>query len=188
MYTFYATGLLFFTWPMIALTLLLDYVWIALCFGLSLRIAGAKDWWSAFKSRFFAVFVASFGCDALLAALLLATLALAQADPRLDVWLEHPFVGLGGSLTALGCMAAVGLCGLLKGWLYRNVVLKKVQCLEKREIRAVSVLLAVMTAPWTFLLPTVTAGTWMGEMMVAVGGIAGNASPESLAGLMTPIP
>lgn len=188
MEAFYATGVLFFTWPVVALTILIDYVWVALCFGLSLWIVGAQDRWAAFKSRFFAVFVASFGADALLAVLILATIAIAQSNARVAAWLEQPFVGMGGTLTALGCILAVALCGLLKWVLYRNIVLKKLKGLQKTQIQTVSVLLAVLTTPWTFLLPTATVGLWIGEIMIAIGEMTGNASLESIKDLATRIP
>lgn len=188
MEAFYSTGLLFFVWPMIVLTLLLDYVWVALCFDLSLLIAGVKERWVSFRNRFFAVFVASFGADALLAGLLLALLAVAQANARVDAWLEHPFVGTGGTLAALGCILAVLLCGLLKWTLYRKIVLKRLQGLEKRQIQIISTILAVLTTPWIFLLPTATAGVWIGEIMITIGGAAGNVSVEGLGSLPTPIP
>ena len=67
--------------------------------------------WAAFKSRFFAVFVASFGADALLTGLLMAMLAISQANAQAAACLEHPFAGLGGTLAALGCILAVLLTG-----------------------------------------------------------------------------
>lgn len=188
MEAFYATGVLFFTWPIVALTLLIDYVWVALCFGLSLWIAGVQDRWAAFKNRFFAAYVASFGADALLAVLILAAIAIAQSNTRVATWLEHPFAGTGGTLTALCCILAVALCGLLKWVLYRNIVLEKLKGLQKSQIQTVSVLLAVLTTPWTFLLPTATVGAWIGGIMIAIGGLAGNASPESIKEMATRIP
>lgn len=187
METFYATGLLFFVWPVVALTLLADYVWVALCFGLSLRVAGVQSKWATFKSRFFAVFVASFGADALLAALLLAATAVAQSNASLATWLANPFAGLGGTLTALGTILAVLLCGVLKWALYQKIVFKRVSGLTPRQIRTISALLAALTTPWTFLLPTAAASGWIGETLIAVGGLAGGISPEIAAGA-APVP
>ncbi len=188
MESFYATGLLFFLWPMVALTLLVDYVWAALCFGLSLWFAGVQGKWEAFKSRFFAVFITSFGADALLAAALLGLLLVAQSSARVAAWLEHPFAGWGGVLMAVGCIALVLLCGLLKWTLYRKVVLKRMKGADPRQMQRISATLAILTTPWTFLLPTAMAGAWMGEIMVAVGGVAGLVSPDAAQGLETPVP
>lgn len=177
---FYSTGLLFFVWPMVALTLLIDYIWVALCFGIALRAVNVQEWWATFKSRFFALFVTSFGADALLAGLMLAALAVAQLNTQWAVWLEHPFESTGGSLTALGCILTVVLCGLLKWMLYRNIVFKRLKGVERRQIQKLSLLLAILTTPWTFLLPTTTVGVWLGEMMIAIGGLAGSVSLESI--------
>ena len=185
---FYATGLLFFTWPMVTLTILAEYVWAVLSFALSLRFAGVENRRSALKSRFFAVFVASFGADALLAVAVLLLLTVAQSSAALTAWLEHPFVGAGGTLAALGCLLLVALCGLLKWALYRNIVFGKLQGVSARQRKTLATVLAILTTPWLFILPTATVGAVMGEMMVALGGIAGVPAPESLLPVITPIP
>jgi hypothetical protein len=178
---------LFFVWPVVALTLLADYAWVALCFGLSLRVAGVKGKWAAFRMRFFAVFVASFGADALLAGLLLAATAVAQSSASVAAWLAHPFAGLGGTLAALGCILAVLLCGVLKWALYRKIVFKRAKELTLRQVRTVSALMAALTAPWTFLLPTAAASGWIGEILIAIGGLAGGVSPEAAVSV-APVP
>lgn len=185
MQSFYATGLLFFIWPMVILTLLMDYAWDAAAFSIAFRCAGVQNRWSAFKNGFFAVFVTSFGADALLAGLLLLLTILAQHNAAVADWLNAPFGGMGGTLAALGCIAMVPLCGLLKYVLYKRIVFRKAKGMDDRQRRVVSAVLAALTAPWTFLIPTASASAWMGQMMMGVGKLAGEAALPSLEALDT---
>ena len=173
---FNETGLLFFIWPVAALTLLFDYGWSALTLYISLGFAKTADRFLIFKKKLFAVFVTSFGVDALLAGILFLLLILSKLYPALDGWITQPFIGLGGTLAALGCILLVIGGGLLKYVLYRNVVFKKSTDQSPAQRNTLSLILALFTAPWTFLLPTATATAWLGEIMIAIGSLAGDAS------------
>ena len=77
--SFYATGLLYFVWPMLALTLLFSYIWTLIAFSLSFGIGeGRKALIAHIRKHFFASLVTSFGCDALLAAVILVLRLLAS--------------------------------------------------------------------------------------------------------------
>ena len=64
-------------------------------------------------------------------------------------------------------------------------MLRRVKFLDGLQVRTVSVLLAALTTPWLFLLPTATASGWLGELLILIGGLAGRrfaGGPRRLAG------
>lgn len=170
--TFYATGLLYFVWPMLALTLLFSYVWcliaFALCFGIR---QGRAALTASIRKHFFAVFVTSFGCDALLTAAVLVLEVFAQSSPAVAAVLDQPFTSSASTWAAIGCIAAVLLTGVLKAVLYDRIALRRVELVNPASRKARIVILSLLTTPWLFLVPSAYAISVLGEVMVAIGSL-----------------
>lgn len=65
--------------------------------------------------------------------------------------MENPF---GSIFAVLFVLAAIGLGGLLIYFFNKNVALRMIRSLEPWEIRRAAFWMAVVTAPWTMLVPS----------------------------------
>jgi len=176
--SFYATGLLYFVWPMLALTLLFSYIWTLIAFSLSFGIGeGRKALIAHIRKHFFASLVTSFGCDALLAAVILVLEIIAQSSPAAAAVLDHPFTSAASTWAALGVIALVLLTGLLKHVLYRRIALKKLELVNPASKNTRLIIFTLLTTPWLFLAPSAPMIRILGETMVAIGGLMGGELP-----------
>lgn len=172
--SFYATGLLYFVWPMLALTLLFSYIWTLIVFSLSFGIGQGKQALISFiRKHFFASWVTSFGCDALLAAVVLVLEIIAQSSPAAAAILDNPFTSAASTWAAIGVIALVVLAGLLKYVLYRRIALKRMELADPASKNIRLIIFTLLTTPWLFLVPSAQAIKVLGETMVAIGGLFG---------------
>jgi len=171
---FYATGIVFFMWPVLALTLLFRYAWdLAVFFGAAVWVK-LQQRKKLFLSCFFAFFLVSFGVDALAALLILILSVAAQQTPALLHSLEAPFVGITGTLAAVAVILLVMGTGALKYWLYRRFVFRALET-DAGKKTGFLLTLALLTAPWLFLTPTRLAFEWLGVILSNLGSLTGGA-------------
>ena len=175
MNAFYATGIVFFMWPVLALTLICHYCFdMVVLFGVA-AVAKLQQLKGLFVRRFAAFFVASFGADALAALVILLLSAVAQSHPALSDAMESPFAGLPGSGAAVAVILLVIGAGALKHWLYRRFVFRALQADCKQRAFFLFVL-SLLTTPWLFLLPTRLVVEWLGAIMSCLGALSGTSA------------
>ena len=179
MESFYATGAVYFLWPVLILTLIFEYAWCALSLAAAVRIVSRGGAAAALKKLLLSVFVTSFGCDAALTALLYILYFVSESNPGFAAALEAPFSGAAGTLAALLVIALVLLAGFVKYTLYRRVVLLRAET-EEGKRRKLCALLAALTTPWLYLLPTRIAYALLGNVMMAIGRFAPGELPSEL--------
>ena len=177
--SFYATGAVYFLWPVLILTLIFEYAWCALSLAAAFRAFSRSGAAAALKKHLFSVFVTSVGCDAALTAALYVLYFVSEARPGLAAALDAPFSGAAGTLAALFVIALVLLAGLVKYVLYRRVVLLRAEAEEEKRIKMCA-LLAALTTPWLYLIPTRTAYAVLGSVMMAIGRLAPGDLPSAL--------
>ena len=172
MNAFYATGVVFFMWPVLALTLVYHYcLGMAVFFGAAV-IVRLRQLKGLFVRRFAAFYAASFGADALAALVILLLSVAAQSRPALLDALESPFANWPGAGAAIAVVMLVIGAGALKHWLYRRFVFRTLLADGKQKAFFLFVL-SLLTTPWLFLLPTRFVSEWLGAIMSCLGALSG---------------
>ena len=180
MESFYATGAVYFLWPVLLLTLLFEYVWCAFALAVSFGAARRGAVRQALRRHLLSVFVTSLGCDAALTGALYVLYLVSELRPAFGAALEAPFQGAAGTLAALLCIALVLGCGALKTLLYRRIVLKRTVLEEERLRLRACRLLGLLTTPWPYLVPTRIVYGVLGGVMTALGSLAPGELPADL--------
>lgn len=170
---FYATGMLYFVWPVLPLTLLTEYIWdlVAICLSF-LPFSSKVGVKQLIRRHYFPTFVVSFGCNAFLFGLILILEAVGEANPAFADALESPFANVAGMLVALLFLLLVLVIGLVKGILYDRIVYRRM-AIEVRCRRGCLVLLSLLTVPWLFLMPTAFVADKLGSLLIWLGSLSG---------------
>lgn len=176
---FYATGMLYFVWPVLPLTLLTEYIWdlVAICLSF-LPFSSKVGVKQLIRRHYFPTFVVSFGCNAFLFGLILILEAVGEANPAFADALENPFANVAGTLAALLFFLLVLLIGLLKAILYDRIVYRRM-AIEVKRRRICLILLSLLTVPWLFLIPTALAADKLGSFLIWLGSLSG-ITPEMM--------
>ncbi len=178
--TFYATGAVFFLWPVMLLTLIFEYGWcavsLAAAFGIHTPKGTAR---AALRRHLPAVFITSLGSDAVLTAVLYVLYVLSAAYPAFSAALDSPFRGWAGTMAALLCIMLILADSVMKYILYLRIVLRRTVLEDAERLRACRIL-SVMTTPWLYLVPTQTAYALLGSVMMALGRLTPGELPSEL--------
>ena len=161
MTSFHETAVLVYSWPVLPLTLLWSYLWEGVMLVAMLIAFKHRQMKKTFVGSYAAVFATSVGANALCALIL---------------WILSSFIR-GMDSILLTRLVLVVL--VLKYCIYDKVVFVRHNLGNPKKNRMVSLLLAVFTTPWLFLVPADYAVSWLGTVLIALG------APFSRAGLPT---
>jgi len=165
MQVFFPTWMLCFIPPVIFVTLIFDFIIDNLIILVYLAAMRIPEKGSIMKRLFLRVWIVGFAVDAA-AAVIFLIFALFGGKTVISATLD-PFASVGSFLITF---LIVALAGFSKYLVFRKILLVRVTELTLPQKRVISILLGVITAPWTYLIPTATCYIWMASVLSGIFG------------------
>jgi len=166
----YPTWFLLYVPPILFLTLLVNYIYGAAVFTCLSVCLKCKTKWKLYKQTFLGIWVVGIAGDVGATVLFLLVSFVAPSVQFLYDAVVQPFSSVLGFITAFIVILAAGY---LKYVLNRKVVFKKTDLLDDKSKKYMSLLLGLLTAPWTYIVPTEVAWKWLSSILTGIGRLGG---------------
>ena len=165
MQVFFPSWMLCFIPPVIFGTLIFDFILDNLIIFLYLVVMRIPKKGGIMKKLFLRVWIVGFAIDA--AAAVIFLIITLFGGKSVVAGAIDPFVNVGSFFLAFFIVA---LAGVAKFFVFKKILLVRVTELTVSQKRAISILLGIITAPWTYLIPTATCYLWMSSALGIIFG------------------